>query len=462
MKTNILLNKIVAVMGLGVSGMATARFLRNCGAYVLAWDDDYEKCRAAQRENFIIKDFRHCDWTGIEFLVWSPGIPHTYPTHHPVADLARSHEVPFICDIELFLKYKRKGKVIGITGSNGKSTVTALVAHILEAAGKTVRVGGNFGTAVFDLEPMDDGAGFYVLELSSYQLELIPSLDLDVAVLTNISKIYEMTYHNGMKGYVAAKENIFQGHQKKVKIIATDDSYTRKIYKEISSKRGADISPVSLKKIPHGVYVEKSELIDDLDKKHVAVMDLNDVKTLPGKHNWQNILIAYMVARSLKIPSAKIVKGILSFRSLPHRLEFFLEKDGVKYVNDSKGTNADSVEKALTCYDEIYWIAGGQVRDKEGIDSLKPYFKKIRCAFLIGEATRPFAKTLFWKAKHKKCFHLEKAVTQAVAMARKDFAKKRVKNPVVLLSPACPSWDQFTGFPERGDMFKQLVKDMVG
>ncbi len=443
-------------MGLGKSGLATARVLSQSGAQVLAWDDDEGKRRSAGG-GFRVGDLTRCDWSKVSCLVWSPGIAHTHPRPHPVAVAARAAGVKIVCDVELLLRAEPNARVIGITGTNGKSTTTALIGHILKRCGIPAAVGGNLGTPVLEFDSQGD-RGAYVIELSSYQLELTPSLGANVAVLLNITPDH-LSRHGGMDGYMAAKRQIFANPKKPgIAVVGIDDDPCRAIAAEMAKLRERPVIPVSVETNPAGgVFVKDGILFDATGGAAETVMDLQQAPALPGRHNWQNAAAAYVVARACGIERAAAVEAIRDFPGLPHRQELVAVIDGVRYVNDSKATNADAAEKAMACYSAIYWIAGGQAKEG-GIASLAPLFPRVRHAFLIGEAAAAFGDTLLGSAPFTQSGNLATAVAEAAAMAARD----RLRGAVVLLSPACASWDQFANFEERGDIFRQCVQEIPG
>ena len=350
-----------------------------------------------------------------------------------------------------------KARFAGITGTNGKSTTTALIGHILAAAQRKVQIGGNLGMPALLLEALGSD-GVYVLELSSYQLELTQSLTLDVAVLLNVTPDH-LDRHGGMAGYVEAKRRIFRNQAaQQTAIIGIDDEICRGIRDTLSNARAQRIIPISAHmEAKGGVYIRAGHLIDDLDGKAAIILDLKDAPHLPGSHNAQNAAAGYAAARMLGVDSAACAAGIKSFPGLAHRQELIATIDGVRYVNDSKATNADAAEKALACYDDIYWITGGRAKE-DGIDALAPLFPRIRRAFLIGEAAPRFAKTLDGKVDYAIAGTLDKAVAQA----REAALAGKKPGAVVLLSPACASFDQFQDFEARGEAFRRLVAGLPG
>ncbi|HUT50361.1 MAG TPA: UDP-N-acetylmuramoyl-L-alanine--D-glutamate ligase [Alphaproteobacteria bacterium] len=448
----------IAVMGLGISGLATARALAASGADVLAWDDDEKKRAEAQGAGLPLADLNDTDWTTIPALVLSPGIPHCFPEPHPVAAAAAEAGTEIIGDIELLGRAQRSARYVGITGTNGKSTTTALIGDILRAAGHRIEIGGNLGPPVLGLEPLDAN-GTYVLEMSSFQLERTRSVIFDVAVLLNISADH-LERHGGFEGYVNAKLRILLGQgERSAFIVGVDDDRCRRIYEKYADDGIQRVIPVSSRApIRGGVYVLDGVLYDDLHDSAEIVADLRTIPTLPGSHNWQNAAAAYAAATALGVERSAIKSALAAFAGLPHRQEVVSVIDGIAYVNDSKATNAEAAGKALDCYPRIYWILGGQAKS-EGIEPLRDYFPRIVHAFLIGEASTAFAATLRGEVPLTEAHDLETAVYLAGKMAANDTAAPRA---VVLLSPACASYDQFPNFAARGDHFRALVSALPG
>ncbi len=447
----------VAVFGLGRSGLAAARALAAAGAEVRAWDDDESQRAKAGGEGVPLVDLYNCDWSELTTLVLSPGVPLTHPEPHPIVALAREGGCEVIGDVELLARTMRAAEYIGITGTNGKSTTTALVGYILELAGKEVEIGGNLGTPVLDLQPLDSG-GRYVIEMSSYQLDLTFSLTFDVAVLLNLTPDH-IDRHGDFEHYVDVKSEIFRRQTApRTAIVCVDDDACRGVYGGLRSKGDQRLIPVALqRRVEGGVYVLDGMLYDDTEGHAATVIDLKPIATLPGAHNWQNAAAAFAVARASEVAAPVAGTCLRSFPGLAHRMEQVALVDGVRYVNDSKATNAAAASKALASYDDIYWIAGG--RPKEGgISGLEPEFEHVAHAFLIGEAADGFVRTLDGEAPYTVCGDLASAVGEAAARA-KDEGREA---PVVLLSPACASFDQFADFAARGDAFRALVADLPG
>jgi len=441
----------VGVLGLAKSGRAAAQALAAGGADILAWDDN-PKAREALAAQLPIRDLATADWRNIAALVLSPGIPHSFPEPHPAVTRARNAGAAIIGDLELLGRAQPDARYIGITGTNGKSTTTALIGHILAAAGQRVEVGGNLGTPALSLAPLGRD-GSYVIEASSFQLELITTLAFDIALLLNITPDH-LDRHGTMEGYVAAKRHIFARQNKAATaIVGVDDAICRDLCDELRRTGPARVVPISvLQPVSGGVYVDQGWLVDAMGGQPVRVLDLGLAERLPGAHNWQNAAAAYAAARVSGVDTAAATAAICSFPGLAHRQELVGTIDGVRYINDSKATNADATEKALLCYPAIYWIVGGLAK-AGGIEPLAPYFGRLRHTFLIGRATEEFAATLEGSVPFTRCGDLATAVAAASAQARHD----GVPGAVVLLSPACASYDQFKNFEERGDMFRRLV-----
>jgi UDP-N-acetylmuramoylalanine--D-glutamate ligase len=451
----------VAVMGLGTSGLATARALARSGVAVRVWDDDAAKRAAAAAEGLPVAELGHGDLKDLALMVWSPGIAHTHPRPHPVAVQTRAAGIDLVCDIELLARAERAARFVGITGTNGKSTTTSLIGHVLAAANRPIAVGGNLGIPVLSF-PMLGAGGLYVLEMSSYQLELTHSLVFDVSVLLNITADH-LTRHGGMDGYIAAKKRIFRGQTApRVAIVGVDDAPCRAIRDELAAEGGPVVWPVSAEgPVAGGVYAADGALWDDTGflsgTSPVRVAGLAALPALPGRHNHQNAAAAFAACKALGMDAADIVTAMASFPGLAHRQQQVRDLAGVRFVNDSKATNADAAEKALVCYDTIYWILGG--RPKEGgLDGLDPHMSRIRHAFLIGESSDRFARWLDERrVPYSRCGTLDVAVRRSSAMA---FAEARA-GACVLLSPACASWDQFANFEERGQAFVDAVEQIA-
>ena len=448
----------VPVLGLGRSGLAAAKALHRGGAEVWAWDNNEDaRERAAEEEGIEIVDLATIDWREATSLILSPGIPHTHPEPHPVVRMAREAGCEVIGDVELLARTQRDASFVGITGTNGKSTTTALIGHIFQVGGRDAEIGGNLGMPACALDPLGEG-GTYIIEMSSYQLELTFSITFDVGVLLNISADH-LDRHGDMDGYIAAKKLIFHRQTKpRTAVIGVDDEFSRAIYEELYEKDEQLVVGVSARERVHGgVYVLDGILHDDTEGQETQVMDLRSVPSLQGMHNWQNAAAAYAACKMTGIQPHAVMACINSYPGLVHRQEPVELVDGVGFVNDSKATNGEAAARALACYDDIYWIAGG--RPKEGgLKACAPYFERIRKAYLIGEAAMQFSQELDGKVP----FTISGDIETAVKAAFEDARKAGLPGAVVLLSPACASFDQFSDFEARGDAFKDLIEDLPG
>ena len=453
----------VAVMGLGRSGEAAASALTNSGAHVLAWDDD-EACRQrARAKNMPLTNLMTEDFSCITALVLSPGIPHSLPQPHPVVSRARAANCEIIGETELLARAGTSGVPIGVTGTNGKSTTTALIGHILDQARRTVQIGGNLGVPSVALEEVGPG-GYYVLEMSSYQLELISTMVFDIAILLNISPDH-MDRHGSLRGYMSAKERVFNGQQlSHTAVIGIDDYCSRRLFESFRAKDGALTIPISgANKATGGVYVEDGWLVNDIEGREERVMNMAAAVSLPGIHNAQNAAAAFAATRAAGLAMPQIRDGIHSFPGLPHRQELVAYINDIAFINDSKATNASATARALDCYENIIWIAGGQAKEG-GIEGLVPWFERIRHVFLIGEAADTFAKTLEGQVDVTLSGDLETALARAMDMAlvEKKTEEKFGTTLVVLFSPACASFDQWRNFETRGDAFRAMVHKRAG
>lgn len=452
--------KNVAVLGLGKSGLATVRSLEAGGANVFAWDDAEAKRAEAAKEGFTLADSSGWDWKTFAALVLSPGIPLTHPVPHTAVTRAKAAGVEVIGDIELFQRAVASGrsgaKVVAITGTNGKSTTTALIGHMVRRCGGDAQVGGNIGKAVLELDA-PASASVYVVEVSSYQIDLAPSLAPNVALLLNITPDH-IDRHGTVEHYAEVKARLFARQtEKDTAVIGIDDPRSSEICTAENAKRMEKVVPISVgKTISRGVYALDGIVYDSMGTQTVKAGDLREIKTLAGTHNWQNAAAAYAAGRALGYQRERIFAAFESFPGLAHRMEIVGETDGVRFVNDSKATNADAASKALATYDNIYWIIGGKAKDG-GIASLEEWFPRVRRAYLIGEAAKVFAETLKDKVEVIHCGTLDRAVEAASRDAAADDAELKV----VLLSPACASFDQFKSFEERGDVFRAAVQERL-
>lgn len=436
----------IAVFGLGRSGLTAARALQAGGAPPVLWDDSVSSRMQAEAEGFAVEDLTAADWSGFAALVLSPGAPLTHPKPHWTVDKAREAGVEILGDIELFaralaaLPEKERPKVVAITGTNGKSTTTALIGWVLKQAGMTVHVGGNIGIGVLAL-PAPTPDAVYVVEVSSYQLDLTTSFAPDVAILTNISPDH-LDRHGGMEGYVAAKRRIFV--RAGLALVGVDDAWGR----DTANQLGADgRSVVSVR--TDGEPGDITAVAGELTTRDGRI-DLTAARSLPGRHNAQNAAFAWAAARALGAPHETAVEGLLTFPGLAHRMETVGQLGPVRFVNDSKATNADAARQALSSYDRSFWIAGGRAK-AGGIDDLEDLFPRVVEAFLIGEAAGPFAARL-GDTPHRISGDMQTAVRQAY-----EAATATGRDEVVLLSPAAASFDQYPDFEARGEAFRAAV-----
>ncbi|TMJ71275.1 MAG: UDP-N-acetylmuramoyl-L-alanine--D-glutamate ligase [Alphaproteobacteria bacterium] len=452
--------KKVAIFGLGGSGLASASALLAGGADVIGWDDSAEALAKATSAGIPSGDLRQVDWKRISALVLAPGVPLTHPAPHWTVRLARAAGVEVIGDIELFCRERRArattAPFIAITGTNGKSTTTALVAHLLRSAGRDAEIGGNIGTAILSLAPPDQTRA-HVVECSSYQIDLAPTLDPSVGILLNITEDH-LDRHGTLAHYAAVKERLATGVQEDgMAIIGVDDAWCAAVADRIEQV-GKKLIRVSVRRpLPGGLYFENESIMRAADGGACAIAKIGGIGSLRGMHNAQNAACAAGAALALGLSAQAIQRGLASFPGLAHRMEEVGRKARVLFVNDSKATNADSAAQALACFSDIFWIAGGRAKTG-GIASLGSFFPRIRKAYLIGEAATDFAAELEGRVPHAVVGTLERAVERAAA----DAETSEVPEPVVLLSPACASFDQYRNFELRGDKFRELVRALPG
>jgi UDP-N-acetylmuramoylalanine--D-glutamate ligase len=450
----------VAVFGLGGSGLDTAAALGAGGAAVVAFDDDPQRVHAAAEAGIATADLRKIEWRGFAALVLTPGVPLTHPAPHWSVGLARANAVEVIGDIELFCRERRMSAptapFVAITGTNGKSTTTALIAHLSASAGLDTELGGNIGTPILALAAPRRGR-VHVIECSSFQIDLAPSLDPSVGVLINLSEDH-LDRHGTMTHYAAVKERLIAGVPKGgTAVIGVDDGWCQAIA-DRAEQTGFRVTRVSVRRpLAYGIYVEHERIFEAIGGTAREVARLGGIGALRGRHNAQNAACATAAALALGIDAAAIQQGLRSFPGLAHRMEEVGRVGGVLFINDSKATNADSAAQALACFGDILWIAGGKPKSG-GVASLAPFFPRIRKAYLIGAAAEEFAATLGGAVDHAICGTLDKAV----AAAAQDAAASGLEHAVVLLSPACASFDQFANFEVRGDAFRELVRKLPG
>ncbi|MBR1166230.1 UDP-N-acetylmuramoyl-L-alanine--D-glutamate ligase [Bradyrhizobium liaoningense] len=451
--------KTVAVFGLGGSGLASCHALKAGGAEVVAADDNAENVAKAVQAGFITADLRNVSWAKFASLVLAPGVPLTHPVPHWSVLKAREAGVEVIGDIELFCRERRRhapdAPFVAITGTNGKSTTTALVAHLIKVAGYDTQMGGNIGTAILSLEPPRMGR-VHVIEMSSYQIDLTPSLDPSVGILLNVSEDH-IDRHGTIEHYAAVKERLVAGVQGGgTSIVGVDDGFSRDIADRLD-RAGKNVVRISVKNpLASGIYVEHGTIVRASGGARSEVAALGGIGSLRGQHNAQNAACAAAAALAMGISLDVLQNGLRSFPGLAHRMEQVGRRGNVLFVNDSKGTNADATAHALSSFADIFWIAGGKPK-AGGITGLTGFFPRIRKAYLIGEAAQEFSGTL-GSVPHE----ISQTLDVAVEHAARDAEASGLTDAVVLLSPACASFDQYRNFEIRGAKFRELVQALPG
>jgi UDP-N-acetylmuramoylalanine--D-glutamate ligase len=452
--------KRVALFGLGGSGLASAQALQAGGATVIAFDDSAASLDKAKAAGIAIEDLRNIDWSRQSALLLAPGVPLTHPAPHWTVELAKRAGVEVIGDVELFCRERRRlapdSPFVAITGTNGKSTTTALIHHLLVAAGRSADLGGNIGTAVLTLKPPAAGHA-HVIECSSYQIDLAPTLDPRVGILINVSEDH-LDRHGTIEHYAAVKERLVSGVQAGgAAVIGVDDAWCAAAAGRVAAS-GKNVVRISIRRrLPDGIFAENGEIVRASAGKTQSIAKLAGIGSLRGLHNAQNAACAAAASLALGLDAAEIQAGLRSFPGLAHRMEQVGRKGPVLFVNDSKATNADSSAQALASFTDMFWILGGKPKTG-GITSLAGFFPRIRKAYLIGEAAAEFATTLDGKVAYETVGTLERAVPAAA----RDAAASGLNEPVVLLSPACASFDQYRNFEVRGDRFRELVLALPG
>ncbi|MBA3042331.1 MAG: UDP-N-acetylmuramoyl-L-alanine--D-glutamate ligase [Alphaproteobacteria bacterium] len=448
--------KRVALFGLGGSGLATAKSLVAGGADVVCWDDNPDSVAKAKAEGIPTEDLRGIDWKAVSTLVLSPGVPLTHPKPHWSVDLARAEGVEVIGDVEIFVRERRihapDCPFIAITGTNGKSTTTALIAHILQSCGRDTQLGGNIGRAVLTLDPPKAGR-FFVVECSSYQIDLAPTLNPTAGILLNVTPDH-LDRHGTIQHYADVKERLVAGSG--TAVIGVDDSYSELIADRVE-RAGSKVVRISKRQpLADGLYNDGHRIIEAHGGATAVLADLNGIQTLRGAHNAQNAAAAIAACLAVGVSPDEVRAGLSSFSGLKHRMQPVGRRGNVVFVNDSKATNAEAAAPALSSYERIHWIAGGLPKEG-GIASLSPLFSRIAKAYLIGEAASAFASTL----GNAVPYEISGTLAQAVAHAAADAAAEN--SPVaVMLSPACASFDQYKNFEVRGDAFVGHVAALDG
>tara|TARA_R110002020_G_scaffold48286_6_gene137690 strand:- start:59161 stop:60582 length:1422 start_codon:yes stop_codon:yes gene_type:complete len=447
----------VALFGLGGSGLATARSLAAGGADIVSWDDNPAQVEAARAAGLTVGDLRDVDWSVQQTLVLSPGVPLTHPKPHWTVDLANAHNVEIIGDVEIFARERRAhapgSPFIAITGTNGKSTTTALIAHLIAHSGRDAQLGGNIGTAVLTLAPAAPNR-VHVVECSSYQIDLAPSLDPSAGLLLNLTPDH-LDRHGSMEQYAAIKARLVE--RSDVAIIGVDDDWCSGIADLLESQGRRVVRISKDQALTHGLFANRAMIREAKDGVVSDLADLGAIATLRGAHNAQNAAAAIAACRTVGLSDDEIRAGLATFPGLKHRMQPVARKGRVVFVNDSKATNAEAAAPALNSYERIYWIAGGLPKEG-GIAALEPLFDRIAKAYLIGEAAAGFAASIGAHAP----FEISGTLDNAVRAAARDAAEDAAEMPVVLLSPACASFDQYRNFEVRGDAFVSLVSGLDG
>ncbi|MEM8934792.1 MAG: UDP-N-acetylmuramoyl-L-alanine--D-glutamate ligase [Pseudomonadota bacterium] len=453
--------KSFGVFGLGVSGIAACEALAASGAKVFSWDEKPEVRKRTEGTEFLAEHPKAWPWKELDAVVVSPGVPLTFPKPHAIVRKSQQEKVPVIGDTELFaravndLPKEARPRVVAVTGSNGKSTTAALIGHVLNDVGEIAYVGGNIGEAVLSL-PAFRPEAIYVLELSSFQLDLTASLRANAAVFLNFSPDH-LDRHGSLEAYLDAKKRIFLNQQSDdIAIVGVDDSYAQSTCTELTAKACANVAPVSANStLGRGVYALEGELFHNMDGKTSRAGALSNAQSLRGEHNHQNAAAALAACLHLGVSPALFIRAAERFSSLPHRMEEVARVGKVVFINDSKATNAAAAARALSAYSDIFWIAGGKAKE-EGASPLRALMKPVHAAYLIGEDAPLFEEQLGAAVDCVQCHDLQTAVMRAGA----DAAASDAANPVVLLSPACASYDQFKNFEARGAAFSGLAKTL--
>lgn len=452
--------KRVAVFGLGGSGLVSAGALLAGGADVVAFDDNAQSLAKAAAAGVPTADLRTADWSRITALVLAPGVPLTHPAPHWVVQRAQKTGAEIIGDIELFCRERARhapgAPFVAITGTNGKSTTTALIGHLAASVGMDAQIGGNIGTAILSLKP--PGAGrVHVIECSSYQIDLAPSLDPSVGILINLSEDH-LDRHGTMEHYAAVKERLVAGVPRNgTAIVGVDDEWCSAIAERLAMA-GKQLVRISVRReLSDGMYAVGPKIMCANASGVRAIADLSGIGSLRGVHNAQNAACATAAALALGLDLPAIQAGLRSFPGLAHRMEQLGRLGKILVINDSKATNADSAAQALACFSDIFWIAGGKPKTA-GIESLRGFFPRVRKAYLIGEAAQEFAATLGEAVPHG----IDGTLDKALAAAVRDAKASPAPEPVILLSPACASFDQYRNFEVRGDAFRELVRALPG
>ena len=456
---NFFLNKKVGILGLGKTGISSIKFLKKKGFDVFGWDDNKKILSKIKKNGLNIQILNKANLKKMTFLLVSPGIPSSGKKKHVILKQARKEKVEIVNDIELFFRFNPEEKYIGVTGTNGKSTTVCLLNHILKKLKINNSLSGNIGKPVFDLKSYKQS--FNILEISSFQLESMTRTRFNVAVLLNISKDH-IERHKNFQKYISEKIKIFNNQSENdFSIIGVDDKVTSYLVKKLKKKLNSKIITISGKNNSADIYVKNRKLIINLNlgkKKVFKKINIEQFKNFLGEHNYQNIAAVYAIILSLGfLDWKKIENSIKSFKILPHRLQKIRKVCDITFINDSKATNIDATDQALKNFNNIYWILGGRIKEKN-LQKLKKHFFRIKHVFLVGETKFLYEKYLRNFLECTIVKNLAEAVKLSYFLAKEKIKKEKVKPSIILLSPACSSLDEWRDFEERGNAFIKIVK----
>ena len=448
-------NKLIGVLGLGLSGQSAIKYLTNKYINIVAWDDTEIIRQRFKKKNISILDLSITkNLKLINYLFVSPGIN----PKHPVLMLAKKYKIEIICDLDIFWQQESNttNKFIVVTGSNGKSTVTSIIYHLLKSIKYKTILGGNIGIPVLSLKKSKK-ATYYIIEASSYQLELVKKLKPDIAILTNLTPDH-IEWHGSLANYISAKEKLFQKQDNNnLAIINVDKQEGLNLFNRINQRK---IKPKIIKistnkKLNNTIYLDKENIIDNMNNQNILIGKVKDLTVLKGLHNIENILFAIATSIYIGLTHDEIRANLPKFKSLPDRLEIVYHEDNLEIINDSKATNLESCKVALSCFDKIIWIAGGR-RKKEAFEYLISNIHNIKAGFFIGESAEEFVSYFKNYFFCKNSINVKNAVLDSI-----NFSKTIKHNTTVLFSPGCSSFDQFKNFEERGKIFKKEINKYV-
>jgi len=448
-------NKIIGILGLGLSGKSAIKFFKIFSKKIIAWDDKEIVRKSVLDNNVEILDLKLINnFKMLDLLFVSPGVKPS----HPVIKLAKNNKVQITGDLDVFWQEQsnKKNKFILITGSNGKSTVTSLIHHLLVSSNKPSNIGGNIGIPVLNLIS-DKTANYYVIEASSFQLELVKNIKPNISILTNLSPDH-LDWHGSYKKYIHSKESLFLNQNSNdLAIININNDECYKVYKKINNRKiKPKIIKISInKKFNNTIYIDKDKVYDNLNNKNIFIGEIKDLTSLIGVHNIENILIAIAAVIYLGLSHKKIKKYLPAFRGLPHRLELIYKNSNIAFINDSKSTNMVACKVALNCFDNIIWIAGGR-RKGDKLEYLKSNINSIKAGYFIGESADEFVNYFKNYFLSKNSSNIKDALIDAI-----EYSKTLNFYTAILFSPACSSFDQFENYEERGKKFIEEVNEYL-